>query len=227
MKAKFGMVVVAGSGKIGGHVASRNRGGAYFRTKVTPVNPQTTAQSAVRSSFTTFAQGWKALTDAQRSAWNAAVTNYARTDVFGDIKNPSGFNLYVRLNQNLVTAGLTEISDPVLPDSVADENILTAVPDASSQLFPVTFSFAVPANAAIKVFATPQLSQGVTFVKSEFRLVDVIPPAGTSPFAFGAAYIAKFGTLVTGTKIFLKFVVVNADTGQQAEKPIFVTTVVP
>jgi len=47
MKMKFGAIVVDGRGKIGGHVASKNRGGAYLRTKVTPSNPQTGYQAAV------------------------------------------------------------------------------------------------------------------------------------------------------------------------------------
>ena len=39
MKIKFGSEVVDGRGKIGGHVYSKNKGGAYKRTKVTPSNP--------------------------------------------------------------------------------------------------------------------------------------------------------------------------------------------
>jgi len=44
MKIKFGSIVVNGSGKLGGHVYSSNRGGNYVRTLATPSNPQTPAQ---------------------------------------------------------------------------------------------------------------------------------------------------------------------------------------
>jgi hypothetical protein len=47
MKMKFGAIVTEGRGKIGGHVASKNKSGAYLRTKVTPVNRQSVAQSNV------------------------------------------------------------------------------------------------------------------------------------------------------------------------------------
>lgn len=93
MKTKFGAIIVDGRGKIGGHVASKNRGGAYLRTKVTPANAQTSAQNQVRNLFTSLTQGWRGLTQAQRDAWNAAVLDYSRTDIFGDIRNPSGINL--------------------------------------------------------------------------------------------------------------------------------------
>ena len=102
MKIKFGALVVAGRGKIGGHVASRNRAGAYLRTKVTPVNPATVYQVAVRNRLAGISTDWRGLTAAQRTAWNAAVSDYAKTDIFGDIRNPSGFNLHQKLNNNLV-----------------------------------------------------------------------------------------------------------------------------
>ena len=74
MKTKFGAVIVAGSGKVGGHVASHNRGGAYLRTKVTPVNPNTSYQAGVRNRLATIATSWKGLTAAQRLNWNGAVS---------------------------------------------------------------------------------------------------------------------------------------------------------
>ena len=226
MKAKFGMVVVAGSGKIGGHVASRNRGGAYFRTKVTPINPQTTAQSVVRARLTGLASTWRSLSDAQRAAWQAAITNYATTDIFGDIKNPSGFNLYMKLNSNLESVNLGAISTPLMPEAPDTVSITSVIPDASSQLMPMVMSAALGSGTAVKVFATPQVSAGKTFVKNEFRVIQVLAPSAATPVALGAAYIAKFGALVEGNKIFVKLVFVDILTGQQVAGPQFSTVVV-
>ena len=100
-KLKFGMIVTDMRGKLGGHVFSKNRSGAYSRTKVTPVNPQTASQTAVRSLFAQISQGWSGLTQANRDSFNGRVADYSKTDVFGDLKNPSGKALYQRLNQNL------------------------------------------------------------------------------------------------------------------------------
>ena len=49
MKAKFGSFIVDGRGKVNGHVISKNRAGSYIRTKVTPVNPRSTAQLTQRA----------------------------------------------------------------------------------------------------------------------------------------------------------------------------------
>lgn len=215
MKAKFGAIVVAGSGKINGFVASRNRAGAYFRTKVTPVNPQTTSQSIVRSRLTSLSQAWRGLTQDQRDGWNAAVSDYARTDIFGDLKNPSGFNLFQRLNNNLLAVGQAMLSNVPNAGAVFGFTSLAAAGDASDSSLTLTYTGVVPAGTAFKVFATAPVSAGKQFVKSEYRLIDIGLTADVSPFNVGAAYESKFGNLVAGQNIWVRIVPVNEATGQE------------
>lgn len=224
MKAKFGALVVQGSGKLNGWVASHNRSGAYFRTKVTPVNPQSTAQLAVRNRLGTRSQAWRGLTDPQRSAWNGAVSSFAKTDIFGDLRNPTGFNLYQALNNNLVTVGAAVITLPPIPSSVSVVTITSITPAAGTGLIPMVMSGAIPAGTAMKVFATAPQSPGVSFVKSEYRLITTLPAATASPVALGASYSAKFGAWAVGQKLFFKLVFVNTATGQQA-LPVQVVTI--
>lgn len=214
MKLKWGALVVDGRAKIGGHVASKNRGGAYLRTKVTPVNPQTTSQSAVRSIFTAVAQAWRDLTAAQRASFNAAVENFKRTDVFGDLKTPSGSQLHQRLNINLVNIGEPVITEAPLPIAVPSMDTLSATAAAAVPALSVVFTpTPIPANSVAVVEATAQLSPGRYFVKNQFRKIGQIAAAGTSPFNALAAYTAKFGTLVEGQKIGIRVKIVDMSTG--------------
>ena len=216
MKMKFGAIVVDGRGKIGGHVASKNRAGAYLRTKVTPVNPQTSFQLGVRNRFTGLSQGWRGLTEAQRISWNAAVTDYQVTDIFGDLKNPTGINLYQRLNNNLLTIGEAAVAVPPLPSAVQAVVLASIAAAAGAGTIVATYAPAIDANTKVKVFATAPGSAGKSFVKSEFRLIDVIVTADASPFDISTEYDAKFGSVGTaGQKIFMKFVPVNLNTGQE------------
>jgi len=215
MKAKFGAIIVAGSGKIGGHVASRNRAGAYIRTKVSPVNPSTTSQSAVRNRLTGLSQVWRSLTAAQSAAWYSAVGDYAKTDVFGDLRNPSGFNLYQRLNNNLLNVGEAAIDVPPVPGSVHSFAAFTAAIVTGTPGMALTFSAAIPATDKVKLFATAPMSQGKSFVKAEYRQIGVLTSASTSPFAAKTLYDAKFGAVTeNGLKVFFKMVPVNVATGQ-------------
>lgn len=217
MKAKFGLFMTDGRGKVGGHVVSKNRAGSYVRTKVTPVNPQTSAQLGVRNRLTGFSQNWSGLTQAQRDAWNGAVSDYARTDIFGDLRNPTGFNLFQRLNNNLSIAGIAQINTPPLPQTVGTvvATSLTAADGTVAESLSLVMSGAVPTGTYVKVFATAPQSAGKSFVKSEYRLVDVLSPDEATPFNLLATYQAKFGsTGSAGQKIFVKLEAINGTTGQ-------------
>lgn len=216
-KIKWGAAVVDGRGKLGGHVLSKNRAGAYIRTKVTPVNPQTGYQLGVRNRFTIYSQGWRGLTQAQRDAWNAAVSDFQRTDIFGDLRNPTGFNLYQRLNNNLVNVGAAAISTPPLPAAVGEviASSLTAEDGTVSESLSLVLSGNVPADTAVKVFATSPQSAGRSFVKAEYRQITTLDAAETTPVDLLAAYQAKYGsTGAAGQKIFVKIEAVNTNTGQ-------------
>ena len=216
MKMKFGALVVDGRGKIGGHVASKNRAGAYLRTKVTPVNPSTTAQSLVRNRLAGISSGWRGLTAAQRLAWNAAVSDFAKTDIFGDIRNPTGFNLYQRLNNNLLTCGEAAITSP--PAALAVDSFLTlsltAEDSTVAQSLSLVFTPAVSADHLVKVYATPPMSAGISFVKSEYRLIEILANSASSPADILASYQAVHGsTGEAGQKIFVQVVQVEETSG--------------
>jgi len=217
MKIKWGALMVDGRGKIGGQVASKNRAGAYMRNKVTPVNQQTSYQLTVRNRLSYYSQNWRGLTQAQRDAWVAAVSDFQRTDIFGDLRSPTGFNLYQRLNNNLEQVGQAAITSPPLAGSVGQvvTNSLTAEDGTVAESLSLALAAAVPANTAIKIFATAPQSAGKNFVKSEYRLIGSKGNGEATPIDLLALYQAKYGsTGAVGQKIFVKVVAVNETTGQ-------------
>ncbi len=214
-KVKLSALVSEMRGKLNGSVFSRNRGGAYLRTKITPLNPQTLAQTLVRSAFTAVSQSWKAITQAQRDAWDASVNNFIGTDVFGDQKTPSGFNLFMKLNKNLSDVGVATLVLPPVPGAVQAFTSLSLSANTTLGTFDMTASDPVAANTSVKVFSTAGVSPGKTFVKSEFRQIGVLPSGSPAVNDFAANYIATFGSLPSvGLKAFIKFVPVNELTGQ-------------
>jgi len=215
-KIKFGLVVTEARGKLGGHVFTKGRAGGVLRTKVTPVNPQSTAQLGVRNRFSTYSQGWKSLTAAQRAAWNAAVSGFQGTNIFGDIVSPSGFNLYQKLNNNLTTCSQSAITTPPTPAAVGEVVTSSLTASEGTEALSLVLAAAVPVNTSVKVFATPQMSAGRSYVKSDYRLISVLAAEATTPVNLLAAYNTKFGTIdQVGAKIFVKTVAVNNTTGQE------------
>ena len=219
MKLKFGAIVTDGRGKIGGHVASKNRAGAYLRTKVTPSNPNTVAQMQARGILASLSQQWATLLESQRLAWNEAVKEWGSTDIFGDIKKPSGINLFVKLNANLISVGLPTLSDVPAKSEVPTVIVTDGTYRVSTDTVNINFDSLLADGTIALVRATPKLSAGVSFVKSQFRVigygnvtVGVLPLYG--------AYSTKFGAVSVGANIYasVQFVLPNGQ--KSAEQKI-------
>lgn len=220
MKIKFGAIVTDGRKKLGGHVFSKNRYGNYVRTNGIPTNPQTVFQQEQRARLSIFSEGWSGLTEAQRRGWNDAVDNFKRTDVFGDLKKPTGKNLYTRLNMELDLVGETPIS--VAPEQV-DVGGISRISGSLSlagefALQGSVFGGALSEGYSLVVVATPPVTAGTNYVKNKFRVIsagdfgaDELP----SSIDFKQAYDQRFGLPVVGQKIFFGAYVV-ADNGQRS-----------
>lgn len=225
MKVKFsGMGVVEGRGKINGTVASKNRSGAYLRVKVSGVNPQTTYQQAARNQLTTLSQGWRALTQPARDAWNSAVSNFARTDIFGDLRNPTGKNLYTRLNANILNVGGTAIDSPPLPDG-AGPAVIGAIVMTEGGAKTVAHNVTAAAFP-LQVWATPPVSPGKSFLKGDYRLIQTLAGAATSPSDISTAYEARFGEPTADQKVGVMLVPININTGESGTGSAGTTIVV-
>jgi hypothetical protein len=209
-KIKFGMMMTDASGKLGGQVFSKNRGGSYVRTKVTPTNPQTTAQMTVRGIFASISSAWSSLTEANRLSFNNLVGDYGTTDIFGDLHNPSGKALFQRLNQNLEISEQAQITTCVPPSAVPFANLISVTGDVSNAAIDVVTSGDTTGSKVV-IWATPSLSQGTTFVKNKLRQIAVVAGADPQEADVWNEYVAKFGDPVAGANIYFGVRVINAN----------------
>jgi hypothetical protein len=164
---------------------------------------------------------FRTLTDSQITAWNAAAASgFTTTNIFGDTIRKSGSMLFNSLNVNLVIAGGAAISDPPSStDTPAGIFALNPASDVSATQVFLNASFAggspvVPADNSLVVYATPKLSNGVTFVKSQLRILTVL--AATTNTATGniwADYTAKYGAPAVGDNIVFATQCINTVSG--------------
>lgn len=218
-KVKFSALISEMRNKLNGSVFARNRGGAYLRTKVTPNNPQTQSQVLARARLAQFAQHWRSLTEAQRVAWNSVTAQWAKTDVFGDVVNPSGNALFNRLNINVAIAGgsvLTLPPQPVGADALTDLSVTATagIPSMALSFAPA----AVPAGHVMYVESTSNLSPGISNASAEFRHIVTLPAATATSEDVVTDQVAKFGTLVAGQKIFVRAKLINMSTGEVSQR---------
>ena len=216
-KILFTAFMADARGKVAGTVFSKNRSGAYTRTKVTPTNRRTDAQMLQRSALGLLSANWRALTESQRAGWNAAVENFQRTNVFGNLLKPSGLNLFVGLNKNLANIGLAPMDDAPQPAGLPDSTLLELVAGVGNSSFKLDLQPSV--DFSILIFATPPQSPGREYLRG-WRLLNADgtqpTPSGTGPYiyAFGAMYEAAFGDPIMDAKMGVRVVFVNRSTGE-------------
>lgn len=174
------------SGKLGGMVASRNRGGQYFRRKAVPVNPDSNRQTAVRSNFATLISLYNNdLTTAQRQSWIQWAANTPRIDSLGQTHVLTGQNAFVGSNSLRLLAGLPLVREITGPYNRGEaSSVATAefanLPPVSVDL---TMNFSAPASDegdSLIFFGRPQNSS-VDFYKGPWRFTQVLAFSTNTP----------------------------------------------
>lgn len=209
-------------GKLGGQVFTKTRSGATIRTKVTPTNPQTSAQQTSRSILGTLSTKWRSLDQADRASWNSAVDGFAKTNIFGDSYLPSGKNLYVGLNANLLSVNLVASDVAPVPVSTPAAILTNVFIDTGAEEIILSFAAPLPGlNYSVVYQATKPSSAGrYNFSGQYVTFLATSAAAVTSDSAMWVAYVDKFGAPVIGQKVsFRVFIIVNA-TGQKSVESV-------
>ena len=224
-RIKFGMMMTDARGKLGGHVFTKAKSGATIRTKVTPLNPKTSAQSEARSALGANSQAWRTLTEVQRLAWNSAAQEVSKTNAFGDTYFPSGKNYFTAVNNNLRNVGVEILINP--PALVA-MGVLTSVGvdfDFLAEQIDIAPNFiGDSANIVLVCNATSGQSAGRYNFSGKYRKFNAYAVEGLPQnTALYNDYVSKFGAPSEGQKVSFEFYLVNISTGQVSPR---VTTTV-
>lgn len=214
MKVLTTAIVADIRNKLNGTVFAKNRYGLYARTKVTPVNPQTTSQQSNRANLGNRSAAWKGLTQPQRDAWIAAAPNFPVNDIFGNTHSLSGQALYVKLNSNLANAGQALITLPPTPVAFPAVVMNSVTATAGTQAISAAMSVATtPPGFTAMFYATPNIIPSRLYVKNRLRSLGSVAIA-TSSANLLAKWSAKFGTLISGQRVTVRFSLTSNTTGQ-------------
>lgn len=131
----------------------------------------------------------------------------------------------MKLNQNLYNIGTAAITSPPTPVAVSSFTSQTIAIAKGAGTAVATVAATIPATEEVIMFATPGISAGKFFVKSQFRKIGTFT-TGTS-LDFATMYTTKFGAIpAAGMKVFVKCVHINKTTGQSGQHNLASTVVV-
>ena len=203
------------SGKLGGTVFSRNKGGKYIRSLGIPTNPNSPAQIAARDALSTPVDAWtNILTQAQRDAWIVYALNVPVLNRLGETKNITGQQMYIRSNQPRLRNGIGRRDDgptlfdlgtfttPSLVVSAAQPSDLVVSFDDSDEWAQLAGGFLIGLasrgqNASKVFFGAPFRTAG--FIAGD-PITPTSPATLTSPFVYAQ-----------GQRVFMQFRASQAD----------------
>lgn len=215
-------------GSLNGTVFSRNRGGAYVRTKVSPVQPITTHNGLSRQIFGSLSQRWSNhLTDAQRAAWEAFSAVHTFVNIFGDAITLGGIAFYQAANKRVLQVGGDPIDDAPAGWNVADMGTCVVVFDVTGiAITTLTITVGRPLlyNEGLYVFGTPPIVGSRKVQKNDLRLINT-PTTGlfSNGFAMGPAMQLRFNpiTWALADRWAFRVAILNEATGA-ISSPVFV-----
>lgn len=229
MKFKPSVAFEDFAGSAGSVTASKNRGGKYLKTRINPLNPKTTYQTAVRSSLSKFSKGFAKLTEAQRLVWNDAAKLITTVNSLGVHSVLSGFNYYLQLNLNLQVIGGTQVAAPPTAPVVFPSVAILALAILTDKSVVQVETVSLPHQQTFVVDSTPSFSLGRASFPSKLRQVTTL--AG-SAVAYQVLHIddgleSRFGAqYVVGEKRQVSVYIIDNATGVASARTTFVGIVV-
>lgn len=153
-------------GKANGSVFSSNSGGTYFRNNPNGGGRKSPKWDVQKNKFGSLASQWKSLTDLEQQSWQDMTTSYPTTNQWGDQRIPSGYELFMKLNGSLSSAGFQILRSPVAPRSI---------PSIGSSEVNYPEYFQLNPNRGCKTYNYNQFDQArIISCKSFFSAVDIM-----------------------------------------------------
>jgi len=199
------------SGKLANAVFTKGRSVLAIRTRVRPGNPQTGFQTLVRGYFKQFTTAFRSLTETQIAVWNSIALTIKKNNVFGDDYATTGHKFFLSQNTtNCLFGNGVQIDTPIDPIVPATITISGIDLDSDPQKVEFTLDDPVPANTKLLIFATPQMSAGVSAYKNKFTHIQTYEAGETSgKKGITTAYTNKYGAVVQNRKIAIQAYLTN------------------
>lgn len=202
-KVVYGQGVAKMSGRLGGSVYANNRGGAYVRNFVRPVNARTSYQEDQRGRVSDQSAAWRTLSSADQDAWTSWASTHPITDRLGNSILRSGHQAFVGVNVLRVLAGDATSANVVPGDPTFVASPIAAdwkALDISDTKMEPKASATLPISTVWFCYSAPPVSAGVQFTFDKEKLLKVVELAAEVAIDAALAnlwtdYVARFGTI--------------------------------
>ena len=218
MLVRTGLAVADLSGASGGVVAFRNRFGLCFRSRVTPVNPNTDRQVAVKATMAFLAEQWREapMDAAKRGAWETYAASISATNRLGEAIKLTGFNAFCMCNGAKWSAhGGWAADGPGALGLPAQDPAFVCTISAAAQKISCTFNDGF--DWCDEDFGWMSVQMGLPHVASRnffggpWRHAGAVPGSVAAPAASPDATIDCPYTAIEGDRVVVRARIIRAD----------------
>lgn len=174
-----------------------------------------------KATLAIVAATWNLLSIAQQESWNTAAVGFPAKNKYGDLYTPSGYQVFMKLNLNLLNINFPILRNAPIPEFPVCPPVNRTVSNIP-QLLSFTFAGGIPEGVTIQVFACNQVLRGSGFKKGKEKQLISAPSNSTGVIDVTGAYQNMFGVAKANANIIFRFVPVSNTTGQAG-----VATVLP
>lgn len=209
-----GAMVSQASGRIGGTIFSRNRGGAYVRNGSIPTTVTTPAAQLIKYVTAIVSQAWAGLDAEVQEQWREWATQNPVINRLGQSRTLSGHQAFVQINARLVYAGSEALDSP--PIGAAPAPFEPGVVTFEKAPLSLTVAFTptpAPANVVVQCYAYLANSPGVSYVRNRLALVTTSAAAAVTPLDIAEDVEDRFGTPQAGQTLHLGLRALDMSTG--------------
>lgn len=198
-KVLLGPMVGQASGKIGGMVFSRNRGGTYIRRRAHPTTNTSQWAEAAKSAFALVSGAWEDLDAAERQAFTIWAANNPIVDRLGNKITLDGHAAYVQLNSFRAQLGESLLT---LPPTVSAPVGLATLSLEGAMVSSMILAKFTPSQATTSMLLTVKaaVKEGLArrYVKGDLRFCGVSAAALVSQIDVISLVEDRLGTLQNG-----------------------------
>ena len=209
-----GVAVSQMSGRVGGTIFSRNRGGAYMRNGSIPSTVTTPAAESIKAITASMSQAWAGLGQATREQWVEWATQNPVINRLGQSRTLSGHQAFVQLNARLLYGGFS--AQPAPPVGFAPAPFVPGAVTLTVATTTATIAYTptpAPDGVAVQVFAYLSDSPGVKYVKNRLALVHTSAATAATPADIWDDLVDRFGTPQAGQTLHFALRALDSDTG--------------
>ena len=189
--------------KLGTAVAYQSRYGLCLRTLVIPKRTVTAARARVWGSMAYFARAWSLiLTQEQRERWIVAAGNVLSRSTLNQCGPLTGEQFFIQVNLARACASLPPIWEPPTRETFTASPVGPLSVATTEQGPRLLLAVTGPVTEDIMVFGQAPCSPG-RHKRRNIGYLGLLTPAEDGVADITDMYVAKYGPLRPGTKIFI------------------------